>query len=100
MGAKLSAYPGLHYFMECYWNEMGIEVHGCFAQAVADFCATETPIFQRRLSDDLRRADQAGLILEVEDWNDKRQLAFWEDRILTKSDLAEAKALLERALFD
>ena len=40
------------------------------------------------------------MILEVEDWNDKRQLAFWEDRVLTKSDLAEAKALLERAGFD
>jgi len=100
MGEELTAYPGLHYFMQCYWNQMGDEVHGSFAQAIADFCASETQAFQRRLSDDLRRADQAGLILEVSDWTDKRQLAFWEDRALNTSDLAEARALLERQEFD
>jgi hypothetical protein len=97
MMAGLADYPALHYFMQCYWNQMGDEVHGTLAQAVADFCALESDDYQRRLFDDLQRADQTGVIPDEPDWDDERYAAFWEDRLLTKSDLADAQIALARA---
>lgn len=95
--ADLADYPALHYFMQAYWNQMGDEVHGSLANAVADFCARESDDYQRRLFEDLHGADEAGMILDEPDWDDERQAGFWEDRLLTKRDLAEAQTALARA---
>jgi len=94
MVAALTDYPALHYFMQCYWNQMGDEVHGTLANAVADFCTLESADYQRRLFDDLHRADQAGLIPGQPDWDDPEQACFWEDRMLTKDDLAQVQVTL------
>lgn len=95
--AGLADFPVLHYFMQAYWNQMGDEVHGTLAEAVADFCVLESDEYQRRLFEDLHRADEAGMIPDEPDWDDELQAAFWEDRLLTKRDLAEAQTALARA---
>ena len=95
--AGLADYPALHYFMQCYWNQMGDEVHGTLSRAVADFCARESDDYQRRLFEDLDRADKAGLIPVEPDWDNESHAAFWEDRLLTQGDLADAQTALARA---
>jgi len=93
----LADFPTLHYFMQAYWNQMGDLVHGTFAGAVAEFSARETPDFRRRLFDDLKGADAAGVIPTEIDWSDGRLAGFWADRILTRADLAVALATLAGA---
>ena len=93
----LTNFPTLHYFMQCYWNQMGDIVHGTFAGAIAEFCTRESPDHRRRLFDDLAEANGAGFIPVAIEWSDERLAAFWEDRVLTQADLTVAMAALASA---